>query len=156
MTTYDANVHDKGIINVTASSLQTSSTRPKYAADVQSSTTFWSWSDENAWLCYEFKEGRQVRPSDYLVRSSGEEAGGCHLRSWVFEGSGDGQSWIVLDAHEDNAEPNDPFAEGTFEISPVRKDKFRFQRLRQTGYSHCPGSYIMAISALEIGGTLIH
>lgn len=147
------NVHDKGVVSVTASSVE--GTRvPKNVADLLADTHFNSRDQPNGWICYEFKE-RHVTPTSYSIRSywNSNGPGGCHLKSWVLEGSKDGESWTVLDQRENNSELNDKNVTRNFTISSNLGECFRFIRLRQTGKSHEGKNYIM-ISSFELFGSL--
>jgi hypothetical protein len=52
-----------------------------------------------------------------------------HLRSWMLEGSMDGQSWQELDRQENNTVLNSQGATATFSIS--RSSEIQMVRLRQ-------------------------
>ena len=54
------NVHDKGIVNVTASSLNphvnSSEYQLKNVVDMGTNTRYWSNNEKNTWICYDFNE----------------------------------------------------------------------------------------------------
>ena len=145
------NVHDLGIVNVTASSFQ-SGYHPKNAVDLRKHAAFDSQDEPNSWICYEFK-ARSVIPTSYSVRSWGYGPGSCHLKSWVIEVSNDKVSWTEIDRQDNNNNLNDKYVTRNFTISQVPSESFRFVRLRQTGKSHS-GYDFLTLSALEIFGTL--
>ena len=153
---YGGNVHDKGIVNVTASSVNgnSSSYLQKHAVDLGTDSHWASNSETYAWLCYDFKE-RSVIPTSYSVRSISAGSGGCHLKSWVIEVSKDGKenSWREIDRRDNNNELNASRVTVNFKISRVPNESFRFIRLKQTGPEHC-GSTHAHLSSLEIFGTL--
>ena len=146
------NVHDKGIVNVTASSVCAISSQPKNAVDLRTDSRFWSRNEANAWICYDFRE-RRVIPTSYSVRSWHDGPGSCHLKSWVIEVSNDGHSWTEIDRRDDNNDLNSSWVTVNFKISRVPSESFRFFRLRQAGKNH-QGDYCLDLSALEIFGTL--
>ena len=148
------NVHDKGIVNVTASSVYNddSDYHPKNAVDLGTDSLYCSKNEKDTWICYDFKE-RCVIPTSYSVRSQGNGPGNSHLKSWVIEVSNDGSSWTEIDRRDNNNDLNDKYATANFKISKVPSESFRFFRLKQTGPNHRGYDYL-AISSLEIFGTL--
>ena len=150
---FGGNVHDKGIVNVTTNSV-CSSYQPKNAADLGTTSQYWSDFRPNAWICYDFKE-RRVIPKSYSVMSGDWERDFCHLKSWVIEVSNDGtaNSWTQIDCRRRNNDLNGEFALCNFKIPRVPSEGFRFFRLRQTGKSHDHHNGF-ALSSLEIFGTL--
>ena len=101
---FGGNVHDKGIVNVTASSVL-GSYEPKDAVDLEGDKEFASEDKENSWICYDFKD-RRVTPTSYSIRSQSGGSGSCHLKSWVIEASNDGQSWTEIDRRDGNSDLN--------------------------------------------------
>jgi hypothetical protein len=63
------NVHDKGIVTITAKSVF--SNDPQFAArnvaDLTSDTKFVSQNGPNQWICWDFHETR-IRPTSYTLR----------------------------------------------------------------------------------------
>ena len=152
----NGNVHEKGVIVVTGSSLVTE--RPEIVADGlvqqhQSPKQYFTSKDEpNSWICYDFKR-RRVVPTSYSIESCEYLPGDLHPKSWIFEGSNDGTegSWEIIDRRNDNDDLNyfDVTHNFSLEAQPCRG--FRFLRLRQTGKNHC-GSDTLAIVSFEIFG----
>ena len=152
---YGGNVHDMGVVEVTASDVYDPIDHPKNAADLGTDTIFHSENELNSWICYDFKK-RSVTPTSYSVRTYGYYPGGNHLKSWVFEGSNDQNIWTILDRRDNNHDLNDEFALHNFSISPVPTNSFRFLRLRLTGQDHYESHvlYYLIITSLEVFGTL--
>ena len=147
------NVHDKGIVDVTASSADGGSDyHPKNVVELGTNSSYCSNNDEDSWICYDFKE-RRVIPTSYSVRSERSGPGWYHLKSWVIEVSNDGSSWTEIDRRDNNNDLNGSYATANFNISKVPSESFRFFRLRQTEKNH-RGDYFVWISSLEIFGTL--
>jgi hypothetical protein len=90
-----------------------------------------------------------VKPTHYSIDSSFNH---YSLRSWVFEGSIDDLSWIVLDDQKDDSTMNSSRPIGTFAVYPSLE--CRFVRLRQNG-ENASGNYVLALCAFEIFGHLI-
>ena len=149
------NVHDKGIVDVTASTVEMLAFQPKNVADLKRDWYYKSHNLEGSWICYDFKE-RRVIPTSYTVRSIDQGSGWFHLRSWVIQVSNDGRSWTEIDRRTDNNDLNGARAIANFKISNVPCETFRFFRLKTTGKNHCnwDSRYQLIISALEVFGAL--
>ena len=142
------NVHEKGAVEVTASSVCGIGYEAKNAVELGTNSHFWSNCEPNSWICYDFQR-RRVTPTSYSIRTDN-----CACpRSWVFEVSNDGSegSWVVIDHHSDDV--NAKSATCNFVISPLPRGRFRFVRVRQTRTNH-DGNDILALSSLEVFGTL--
>ena len=148
------NVHDKGIVNVTASSARVKGA-PKHAVDFQKPSEYFSENEKDTWICYDFQDLRVI-PTSYSIRPFRVNRVGEHyLRSWVFEVSNDGTLWTEIDHCENNEALNCPFMTRNFKIGDVpENESFRFVRLRQTG-KNFRGDYHVIITAMEIFGTLL-
>jgi hypothetical protein len=81
---HGGNVHERGIINVSASSVV--STNKSYAAqnavDLDQQNIFYSPNEPNQWLCFDFKD-RRIQLTNYSIAAHTS----YFLRSWVVEGS---------------------------------------------------------------------
>jgi hypothetical protein len=144
---YGGNLHDRGIIEVTAKSVS-SKWLPKNTADLQSTVIFHSRDEPGQWLCYDFKE-RRVRPTHYSIHSYPDN---LYLRSWVFEGSLDNSTWVLLDDQKGNTTMDASHPIGTFAVA--QSSDCRFVRLRQTG-KNAKGDDYLLLYAFEIFGQLI-
>ena len=144
------NVHEKGIIEVTASSCFSPKTQGR-VVDLETDSSFSSRDEPNSWICYDFK-GRRVAPTSYSIRT---HSGDGFPKSWVLEVSNDGGegSWEVVDRRNDNQDLTDRYVTHNFQISAPTSRSFRFVRLRQTGKSHS-GYYFLNINSFEVFGTL--
>jgi hypothetical protein len=144
---HEENVHDRGIVNVSGSTIYRSCAA-KNAVDLLSTSFFHSQNEPNQWLCYDFKD-RKVRPTHYSVHA---HSGNYYLRSWILEGSIDGSSWAELDHHTNDQTTNSNHPIGTFSISS--DCKYQFLRVRQTGVN-ANGNHEIILYAMEIFGDLI-
>jgi hypothetical protein len=141
------NVHDKGVVSVSAKSTDCSFFA-KNAADLTTSTYFQAPNEPDQWICYDFKDHR-VRPTDYSICA---HPNGWFLRSWVIEGSVDGLHFDkIIDRRDNNTEANSEHPIGTFSVSCG--DYYRAIRLRQTGKNQ-NGDYRVILNAFEIFGDL--
>jgi archaellum component FlaC len=98
---HGGNVHEKGIVTVTAKSVVNND--PRCAADFVTHLTgfycdqaFPSANAPRQWVCLDFHEIR-VRPTHYTIT-------GYSLKSWVVEGSLDGECWTEMDRQTDTEE----------------------------------------------------
>ena len=143
---YGGNVHDKGVVEVTASSvLDSARTLPKNAVDFKTFSCFVSEKEPNSWLCYDFKWWR-VAPTSYTIIFS-------DVKSWVLEVSNDGseESWKVVDRRENSIKGL--YTTSHFPISAPPGESFRFVRLRQTE-PNLWGDGDLRVASLELFGTL--
>jgi hypothetical protein len=149
------NVHDAGIVTVTADRPfnDDSVNAAKNVADATSDTHFCSACMPNMWLCYDFMEAT-VTPRYYSLRSRRDLGQNSeNPKSWVIEGSLDGEEWELLDQRENARELN---GAGRIASFPVAKElECRFIRIRTTGPTHIGHNYLK-ISYFEIFGTLHH
>jgi hypothetical protein len=111
---------------MSSSTFYNSSYPAKNAVDLGHQNYFSSKNEPNQWLRYDFKT-RRVNLTHNPIAAHPS----CFLRSWVTEGSMDGEdnSWTAIDTRLKNAEadPNQPIATlGVTESNP-----YRFIRLRQ-------------------------
>ena len=143
------NVHEKGAVEVTASSTNASYVAQN-AVELGTNSRFSSNDKVNSWIRYDFK-GRRVSPVSYSIRS-----GSCDFpRSWVLEVSNDGrdESWVGVDRRENNEHLNGKFVTRNFAVGDPPRGSYRFIRLRQTGKNH-EGRDYLELSSLEVFGTL--
>jgi hypothetical protein len=121
------NVHDKDVVEITASS---SSNSARNAANLEDSSLFYSdYYKPGQWICLDFKTLR-IEPTHYTIKVDGE----YYLKSWAIEGSDDGASWTEIDRRENNNDLNKAWVMKTFAVS--RPGSFEKIRLRQTGSNH--------------------
>ena len=146
---YGGNVHDKGIVAVTASSVGDPRYPAKNAADLSAYNWFVSGDRANSWLCYEFKDFR-VSVGAWSVRSFGYGRGAAHPQALKLQGSDDGVGWTDIGRVYDL---NDRYATKA-QVLQKETDYFRYVRLTQEG-KNCCQSDILALSAFEIFGFLI-
>jgi hypothetical protein len=144
---FDGNVHDRGIVTITASSLLGPECSGRNAADLNSDFPFSSALDSNAWLCYDFKD-RRVSLTYYSMRSAFTR----FPKSWVIEGSLNGTSWTQVDERMNTTDLKGQNRVATFPVSRIVDS--HFIRLRMIGPNHSGGWYFW-LSAVEFFGTLI-
>ena len=150
----NGNVHEKGVIEVTASSIETRHFAPKDVVSQKESSVFFTTSAEHSWICYDFKS-RRVFPTSYCIRSIYDGGlGSSNLKSWAFEGSNDGQSWCVLDHRENDSSLNARNVTMNFTVTSTESpSSYRFLRIHQTGVNHA-NTNRLALSSLEVFGRL--
>ena len=154
------NVHDRGVVYVSASSIRRDDEHPKNVLDLMTNSAYVSCREKFAWVCFDFMK-RRVIPTSYTLRSHGGAKDEWHLRYWVIEVANQSKgklSWVEIDGRSNDA-LNDKYATCNFKISKVPSEGFQFLRLRQTGLNHhgynsC-GCLDLKFVALEVFGTLI-
>jgi hypothetical protein len=147
------NVHDKGVVSAIASGIEGGNPKyhPKFVADLETNTRFSSDNISNSWVGYDFKK-RLILPTHYSMRSSGDETGWHHPRSWVIEISPNGTDWQVVDRQDNIETLNGPrkLFEGTIGGGSFS----RFIRVRMTGRDSMKCEYL-TFSAFEVFGPLL-
>lgn len=155
-TKYDGNVHDRGIVDITSTQLNSYMQIPKYAADLDNiKSYFCSANIRDSWLCYDFKN-RVVKPTHYSIRSTHEYAKGYHhLKNWCIEGSNDNKEWKILDVRNEENSLDDRSASNTFKIQSALEENeyYRYLRIRETGVNSY-GQYNLIFAALEYFGSM--
>ena len=146
------NVHEKEIVEVTASSVDSLDRKPENVVDLTTSSDFCSKGEENSWVCYNFKQ-RRVAVTSYSIRSFDAGRGSGHPRSWVLQVSNDGEVWNTIDSSENNSDLNGNLVTCHFPVTTQPGGDFRFVRLLQTGPNHYPG-HRLVISGLELFGSI--
>ena len=148
------NVHDKGVVNITASSVfqqNWAGAHPSNLVDYGSDAIYHSERDPNAYFCIDFYH-RRVIPKGYSLKSYSWQIG-HHLRYWVLECSNDGKNWLQVDCRQNNYDLNGSHISRHFAISTPPSTGFRFVRLRKIGPDHRNDNYLI-LNSFEIFGTL--
>jgi len=148
---HGGNVHDVGIVEVTASSVY-SNYAPRNAVDMTENSCFGSANKPDGWLCYDFKDSL-IRPTHYSFRSRHTSWDkGAELVSWVIETSNDKATWTEIDRHS-----NDRTSLGAIRSFSISKscDPSRFIRIRQTGKTANGSWDHLLITSLEFFGCVI-
>jgi hypothetical protein len=146
----EGNIHDRGIVAVSASSQYWSDRPVQLIVDFNSSLIGFATKDEpNSWICIEFKNHR-IKPTHYSIRS---RTGGdtFHLRSWNLEGLTDDGKWVRLDCRTDNTDLTGAGAVRTFSIESVCE--VRSVRLQQTGANSSNDNHLI-LKSIEFFGEL--
>jgi hypothetical protein len=150
---FGGNVHDRGVVHITAN--RPNSDHPSYAAknvaDLETDSYFQSAYEANQSICFDFKK-MTITPTHYLIRTNGNDPNGYHLKTWVLEGSKEGNSWIEFDRQNDRGDLNSQFAVAIFSVG--RSESVRLLRLRQTRPNH-RGDNRLIFTAFEIFGSVV-
>lgn len=149
------NVQETGIVTITSKSVNPDDPRCAVAtlADFRSDSHFKSQNEPGQWVCWDFHE-MCVRLTHYTMEC-------VYTKSWVIEGSDDGDTWTEIDRQTDNEDfryswrktPNRNLA--AFAIAIANQVECRFIRLTQTGKTHPPDpDDLLRICAVEFFGVL--
>jgi hypothetical protein len=145
------NAADRGVVAVTASSVNSQTNAAKNVLNLTGQTRYGSKRAPGQWICIDFKDS-EVAVAHYSIRSqfnAGVDA--FHPKSWVLEGSMDGSVWTEFDAQRDNSQLNGQNLTATW--ATKRSKNVRYVRLRQTGPNHARNDE-MWLSGIELFGTL--
>jgi hypothetical protein len=144
----NGNVHLAKVVVITAST--TDHSEPYHVADVGWNDLWFSENRADQWLMLDFGEKR-VKVTHYTIKTHKYPAGACHIKSWVVEGSKDGQGWVNLDKRNISL-LNGPNKFQTFPCTG-NSEAVRFVRLRQTGVNS-RNDRILALTNFELFGSL--
>jgi hypothetical protein len=141
---HDGNVHEKGIVTMTSKSIYDDNPKcaAKHVVDLVGNYWFMSKDEPGQWVCWAFCQMR-VRPTHYIITAVG-------LKSWVVEGSLDGETWTEVH-RQTNSQTFKERNQVSFAVGNA--DAFRFLRLIQLDSTH-GGNDILDLRLLEFFGTL--
>ena len=149
------NVHDKGVVTVTASSYHEGRDiwRPA-AVDLLGDSVFHTADGPGQYCCYDFN-ARRVSLKSYTIRSYCPPFNwpGHHPLSWVVEVSNDSKDWKIVDSHTNDRSLAATHVTRNFRVSSVPDGSFRFVRLRHTGINSNNTQHLI-FCAFELFGTL--
>jgi hypothetical protein len=151
-TKYGRNVHDKGVITVTASGVCSGYDRRNVVDLQNTSSVFCSDGGSIAWICCELKKEIALWLTHYSILSSRAGPNQTHHpKSWYLEVSQNGQDWREVQRCGENSDLNGPNQIGTYEVKEVRR--CRFVRLQRAGLTHTNDNYFY-FCGFEIFGIL--
>lgn len=140
-------------INITHSSVrgngQESSNVVLYERDDK---YFCSKNLQNSWICFEFKN-HQVILTDYIIKTTVWNTN-WNPKSWIVEGSLDGNTWDTLDEQKDCPYLKENNCVHKFTVSSQSSKSYRFIRFSQTG-PNWADSYHFSLKRLELYGNII-
>ena len=131
------NILQNGTINITSNN--ESSYTPYNMVDFQSDDYFRHENNEMSTILFDFKD-KSIQMTHYSIHTGTYDTNRGHLKSWVIEGSVDGNQWDEIDNQTNNSSLNGSRYEAIFEVKHKRKEFYRYIRLRQTGLAWCPDS----------------
>lgn len=146
-------------INITASSICNNNERfqPRNVVLFDDQTKFFlSNSEQNSWICFDFKE-HQVLMTGYTIKTSVDSyANGNQPKSFVIEGSNDNNKWITIDEEREcqYLKGTDTSKTHTFKINNDNNTKFRYIRMKLID-KNWSNNYYLFIDSFEIYGNLI-
>jgi hypothetical protein len=141
------NPHDEGLITITSKSVFPGFTTDalRNVANLSSYIHFCTDVTPDQWICWDFHE-MQITPTHYTLLPSDL----WRPKSWIVEGSLDGESWTELDRYVDF--PDSGHRIGTFAVT--NSAPCRFVRLTQLSRDH-GRKHCISIVAVEFFGTLL-
>ena len=142
------NVHNKGVVDITSST--TDYNEPYEVANEDWKDYWYSKEEPFPWLCVDFKE-MSFKPTNYTLRTFNCGPGYSHIKTWVLEGSNDGENWTVIDSQTNCNLMNQKRATIIFNCNS--DSSFHKLRLKMTGRNHHNGTYL-CLSGIDFFGTL--
>lgn len=150
----NGNIHDKGIVSVTSSSVRRYQAKNVVDLDDKSTDSrLLTEDEEGSWFQIDFKN-RKIRPTHYSVRSIPWDQNSIHPQTWKIEGSNDGENWKTLDSQENVSYLRGVSLAHTFEIKEKQNEFYQFVRFKQTG-KNTRNNNLLSISAIEYFGQLL-
>ncbi|KAH0790405.1 F5/8 type C domain containing protein [Histomonas meleagridis] len=148
---FGGNVNEKGVVLISAeTSLKSPNRQPPIVADFASSHYYLSLNSKVNWIKFHFVNF-SVTISAYTLKSLPIGPRGGHLKSWVIDGSNDGENWTEIDSRLNNTDLNHKDAVKTFQCK--NQIESSYIRIRQIGENHA-GNNIMGVCAVEFYGKL--
>lgn len=156
-----SNPCEAGFIKIKASTLMPDSL-PLSSAVGRESVRCVTKPERNSWFRFEFS-GFRVKPSHYSLRHYDSWDTEC-LRSWCFEGSNDGVSWVNIVSHRNDTALDEKGATHTWRVkktgadgdgSDLSKGMYRMFRVIQTG-RNSNNNYYLPISGFEVYGRSLY
>jgi hypothetical protein len=139
-TNHGGNVHETGIVTITSKSIYRDD--PLYTLKNVADLTYCSWfqskNEPDQWICWDFHEMR-VRLAHYTIRTG-------WLKSWVVEGSLDGENWTEIDRKTDNQDLKYAGNNKAVSFTVSKPVESRFIRLTQTGKDHNGNDYLFLVT----------
>jgi hypothetical protein len=150
---FGGNIHDRGVVHIIAN--RPFCDHPSYAAknvaDLGTNSYFQSVNEANQSICFDFKK-MTITPTHYSIRTHSSGLNSYHMKSWVLEGSTEGNLWIGIDRQNDCGDLKSQFAVATFSVG--RSESICLLRLTQTGPTHYGHNYLI-FTAFEIFGSVV-
>lgn len=131
-------------INVCASGML-NGRDPTTLLDDEPAKHWFTESDGNAWVLFEFTE-LYIQPTDYAIWS---HSGASTLRNWALQASNDRMNWVVLSTHRNDESIRMPFSTYTWPINT--NGFFKYFRIIQTG-NNWSGNRWLYMMKVEIWG----
>jgi hypothetical protein len=138
-------LHEKGIVTLASKSVFAGKTEyaAKNVADLTSDSFLHSKGAPGQWVSWDFGRMR-IRPTHYTIN-------GYKPKSWLLEGSLDGQKWTEIDRQTNRRDFWDGWNTASFAASDLAE--VRFIRLTQTDKRHGDFDSLL-LRAVEFFGTL--
>ena len=154
---YHGNLVDVGVVSMTATDTFTvfSSCELKYILTIENDSEFYCSQNSVNPLPFfqiDFRDIR-VQPTGYALGTYVFGVNNQHLKSWVVEGSLNGEDWVEIDRRDDDNQLNGQFRKAYYQATAPAKSPMRYIRLRMTGPSH-RNDYQLLCSFMELFGGL--
>ena len=113
---------------------------------------FESQPERYNWICYNFKKNRVI-PTSYQIKSYPFQKNWHHPKSWVIQGSIDGNNWTDIDHKNNCTVLNEKSVSHIFPIKNDNSLEFHYIRMKLTDTNWCNNNFL-SLGSLEIYGQL--
>ena len=145
------NIHQRGIITISASSTYSSS-NPEKVIDYHWNNVWYSfYQNPGEWWEINFKK-MKVRMNGYSLKT-GNDRDYTHLKNWVIEGKNEGEEWKEIDRQINNEDLNG-FSYQHYYSIPEMTEPYQYIRIKCIGVAHNCASYYLLLTNLEIFGEI--
>ena len=145
------NAHRSHAINITASSRGGWNGNPCQLIDYGWTGAWGTQNVSHSWVMIDFKD-KQVFLTGYSLRAHNWGLNSYHLKSWVLEGSQDGEKWATIDEHSDSNALNGPMKCHTWKVKKTLP--FRYIRLRQKDKNAADNNHL-TLHEIELFGAIV-
>ena len=134
---------------ITSSSVIDDNCKPENVL-VDNESYFYTKREYDSWLMFDFKD-KQVLLESYSLKTFNYGPNYSHLKSWILEGSDDGENFEEIDRQDDNDRLNGNLKSARFYVSHMKPQ--RYIRLKRIGPSWGNGYYLI-LNKIEFSGNI--
>ena len=151
---YGANIHDQGIITISASSTHDCCDEKPEQVINYNWSSYWRTKQDKPgeWWEINFKK-MKVQINGYFIKTFEASSGCAHLKNWVIEGRNEGEDWKEIDRRENNFDLNGPSNKHYYSIPQMTKP-YQYIRIKCIGKTHY-NTYHLLLTNFEVYG-IIH
>ena len=152
---YGNNLHEQGIITITASP-NGNSIKPEQVIDYNFKSYWYNSEDSlGGWWGINFIK-KKVKMDGYSIKTANQNTNWAHLKNWVIEGRNEGEEWKEID-RQDNFDLNGYSYQHYYSLQMT--EPYQYVRIRcigrdHWGYQRDKDEFALALSNVEIYGEI--